>query len=384
MLNTIIGAGIGGLTTGLAFEKKGIDYQIYERFSEMRGVGAGIWLSPNALQVFEYLGVLNEIKNKGNSIDRITVAQSDLSPISDSPQDIIKERFGYSAIAIHRAELQQILINKIPKEKLHLGKDFESYQQSTDNKIDVFFGDGASVKTDYLIGADGINSKVRRQLFPESELRYSGQTCWRGVSHIELDKQFDHRVYETWANQIRFGFSRISKGNYYWFAVALDEANGTDDPQMVQHNLLDRFKEFHPVIIDMIKATPSDIISRNDINDLKPLKKWYRDNICLIGDAGHATTPNMGQGGAQAIEDAYCLSELQSNSPLENVFQSFQSKRQAKVKSIVNKSWTTGKLAHWKYGTGFRNLLMKSIPKKLLIGQMIKMYEIDKFPNQMS
>ena len=119
---------------------------------------------------------------------------------------------------------------------------------------------------------------------------------------------------------------------------------------------------------------------RNDINDLKPLKKWYKNNICLIGDAGHATTPNMGQGGAQAIEDAYYLSHLLEKSPRENVFQLFQQKRQAKVDSIVKQSWTTGKMAHWKYGKGIRNALLKRVPKTLLNKKMVEMYEIEKYP----
>ena len=112
---------------------------------------------------------------------------------------------------------------------------------------------------------------------------------------------------------------------------------------------------------------------------MKPLRKWYKDAICLIGDAGHATTPNMGQGGAEAIEDAYYLSHLQKNSMNENVFESFQQKRQGKVNSIVKQSWTTGKMAHWKYGKGIRNLMLKSIPKKLLEKKMIEMYQIEEY-----
>lgn len=379
MKYSIIGAGIGGLTTALAFEKKGIDYQIFEKFTTLNKVGAGIWLSPNALQVLEYLNVVEEVKLKGNSIDRITIGHSDLSPISDNPQDFIKDKFGYSAIAIHRAALQKLLLDKIPKEKIHLGKSFVSFNNLKKDTVKVAFSDGAEIETDYLIGADGIHSKIRKQLFPDSQLRYSGQTCWRGVAHTELGKEFDNRVYELWGNQIRFGISRIAVGQYYWFAVALDKPNQKEDKVVVQEKLLQLFKEFHPVVNQLISATPTNTILRNDINDLKPLKKWYKNNICLIGDAGHATTPNMGQGGAQAIEDAYYLSHLLEKSPRENVFQLFQQKRQAKVDSIVKQSWTTGKMAHWKYGKGIRNALLKRVPKTLLNKKMVEMYEIEKY-----
>ena len=378
MKYTIIGAGIGGLAIALAFEKKGIEYRVFERFTHLNDVGAGIWLSPNALQVLDYLGVLDKVKKEGNSIDRIIIGKPDLSPISDNPQNLIKDRFGYSAIAIHRAKLQKILINKIPKNKILLGKDFESFQHSDNEKITVKFSDGTETQTDFLIGADGINSKIRNHIFPDSQLRYSGQTCWRGVANTELHSDFDHRVYELWGNQIRFGFSRITKGKYYWFSVVLDSPNGKDDKTIVQDKLLTLFKDFHATVIDLIKTTPIDKIIRSDINDLKPMPNWHEGNICLIGDAGHATTPNMGQGGAQAIEDAYYLSNLIAKNPKPNNFEVFQQKRQSKVNTIVKQSWTTGKMAHWKYGTGFRNLILKSIPKRILDKKMIKLYEIDK------
>lgn len=374
----IIGAGIGGLTTALALQRKGIAYQVYERFPKLSPVGAGIWLSPNALQVLEHLELLEEVKQQGNSIDRITIGKPDLSPISDIPQNLIKQRFGYSAIAIHRAKLQKLLLDKIPKEKVHLGKAFESFSDEG-AQLSLNFSDGSGARTDFLIGADGIKSRVRNQLFPDSQIRYSGQTCWRGVADIELDSAFDNRVYELWGNQVRFGFSRISKAKYYWFAVALDAPNAKDDQAAVQQKLLSMFRGFDSTVIALLKATPTDKIIRGDLNDLKPMKKWYEAKVCLIGDAGHATTPNMGQGGAQAIMDAYYLSHFIQNASAPDAFRMFQDKREKKVNAIVNQSWMTGKVAHWKYGRGLRNLIMASVPKGMMNKKVIEMYEIEKF-----
>ncbi len=376
---SIIGAGIGGLMTAIAFEKAHIEYQVFERVSSFGDVGAGIWLSPNALQVLDYFGLLQEVQQNGNSIDRITIGLPDLSPISDSPQEAIKERFGYSTIAIHRGALQKILVNNIPREKLHFEKSFSSIENSQKNITSIFFEDGSSVKTNFIIGADGIHSKVRQHIFPNSKTRYSGQTCWRGIAHTTLDSEFDHRVYELWGNQIRFGISRISEGQYYWFAVALDEANKKDNPSETKIKLLAMFETFDSSVLKLIASTPDDKILRNDILDLNPLNQWHKNNICLIGDAGHATTPNMGQGGAQAIEDAYYLSHIIKQNSCDDTFQQFQKKRFSKVNSIVKQSWTTGKIAHWKYGKRIRNMIFKSIPNKLVIKKMLDMYEIDKF-----
>lgn len=378
MTYTIIGAGIGGLTTALAFEKRGINYQLFEKSPKLSEVGAGIWLAPNALQVLEYLNVLDKVKSEGNSIDRITLGKADLSPLSDNYQAIVKNKFGYSTIAIHRAQLQKILLEKIPQEKIFLGKGFQSFKKLNTGKIKIIFDDNSEAETDFLIGADGINSKIRNQLFPESSTRYSGQTCWRGIANIKLDKEFEHRGIELWGNQIRFGISKIAKDKVYWFAVVLDKQNLKDESRLVQEKLLKMFNDFHPLVKKIIASSSIDKIIRNDINDLKPLESWHKGNICLIGDAGHATTPNMGQGGAQAIEDAYYLSKLIENNPNQNVFELFQQKRQKKVNTIVKQSWATGKMAHWRYGTNFRDFLLKNIPKNLLERKMIDMYQIEK------
>ena len=379
MKYTIIGAGIGGLTTALAFEKKGIEYHIFEKAPSLNEVGAGIWLAPNALQVLDSLGILDEIQSNGNSIDRITIGKQNLEPLSDNQQDSVQKKFGFTTVAIHRAKLQKILFDKIPKEKITLNKGFSFFKELNSGKIEVFFDDDFSIETDFLIGADGINSKVRKQLFPKSSTRFTGQTCWRGVADITLDAEYNHRGFELWGNQIRFGISRIAKDKVYWFAVVLAAQNSKEDVSLVKKNLIERFSDFHPLITKLISATSLNKILKNDINDLKPLDKWYKNNICLIGDAGHATTPNMGQGGAQAIEDAYYLSNVIQGETNGNSFELFQQKREKKVNAIVQQSWTTGKMAHWKYGRGLRNFLLKNIPKKILEKKMIEMYQIEHF-----
>jgi 2-polyprenyl-6-methoxyphenol hydroxylase-like FAD-dependent oxidoreductase len=378
MLYTIVGAGIGGLTTALAFEKCGIEYQVFEKTPELNEVGAGIWLPPNALQVFEWLGVLKDIEAKGNSIDRVTIGTPDLSPLSDSPQHNVKDKFGYSTIAIHRAELQKLLFQQVPKEKIYLGKSFKEFKEIEQKRVQITFNDNSKVETDFLIAADGINSKIRRQLFPTSKIRYSGQTCWRGIADYTMDADFEHRGIELWGNQIRFGISKVAKDKVYWFAVSLSKPNQKDDDTLVKDKLLKTYANFHQLVKTLITTTSQNKIVRNDISDLIPLKYWYKNNICLIGDAGHATTPNMGQGGAQAIEDAYYLSNLIKNKGNENVFQLFQEKRKQKVNLIVQKSWNTGKIAHWKYGKGMINFMLKRIPARMIQKKINEIYQLEK------
>jgi len=373
---SIIGAGIGGLTTALVFEKLGISYQLFEKYESANAVGAGIWLAPNALKVLEFCGVLDNVIKSGNTINRITLADEKLNPLADSSQLPAKEKYGFSTVAIHRADLQQCLVNAIPKENIHWNKAFSHFETASEDSTIIHFEDNSTVTTKYIIGADGINSKVRSLLFPNSKIRYSGQTCWRGVSENGLPKDFLDRGCELWGKGLRFGFSHLNATHTSWFIVKKDKAFGTDNPSTLKANLLELSKDFHPLTQQLIKNTTLKNILRNDIIDLKPLKEWHFNNVCLLGDAAHATTPNMGQGGAQAIEDAYYLGLLIHKYPNQNISSKFQAVRYKRVNSIVAQSWYTGKIANLNTGYKTRNFIFKSLPKALIDKNMHSVYKL--------
>lgn len=372
----IIGAGIGGLTTALAFEKLNIPYHLYEKAEDINAIGAGIWLAPNALKVYEWLGILDQVKNAGNSIDRITIATADLQTLTDSKQDEAKEEYGYSTVAIHRAELQKVLANNVASSNISWGKGLKSYTETKEG-VELQFLDATTTIVNYLIGADGINSVVRKQLFPKSKIRYSGQTCWRGVTNFKLPEDYNHRGIEMWGKQTRFGISKLSADKTSWFAVAKSKPFLTDNKETLKEDLLNEYKKYANVVTNLIANTNIDAILRNDIIDLKPMKKWHTNRVCLLGDAGHATTPNMGQGGAQAIEDAYFLSKIIAKNTTDSPFKEFQKVRYKKVNSIVNQSWITGKVAHLGFGSKIRNMVFKNLPKSLIDKKMHFVYRLD-------
>lgn len=377
---SIIGGGIGGLVLALALEKNGIDYQLYERTEAFRMVGAGIWMPPNALQVLKSIDsdVFRAILKEGNTIKRVSVTDSQFNPITDSNQDFIKRKWGFVTTAIHRGTLQQILLRYLPAKKIHLGKEFKAHSYLNETEISVSFMDGTSIITNAVIGADGLNSSVRAALFPDSGLRYSGQTSWRGISSYKLKKDFDHRGLVMWGKQVQFGLSKISKDQVYWFAVQLSKPNLKDNKSLLKDQLKNLFASFSEDVIHLIDETPIEQIIRSDLNELRLLDSWHKGNICLIGDAAHGMTPDLGQGGAQAIEDVYYLSNLLSNSePTDEAFQMFYKLRKEKVQKIVRQSWNSGRVANLKHGIKFRNFLLKRIPNKFLEKQMLKTYSLD-------
>ncbi|MCR9253962.1 MAG: FAD-dependent monooxygenase [bacterium] len=375
---SIIGGGITGLSTAIALEKLGFQCKVYEKASQLNEVGAGIWMQPNALKVLDWLGVGDEIRNKGVLLHRPDITDSDLKPLKVLTRDISKDEEGNQIISIHRGRLQKVLYDALPEETVVLDSAFSSFIEN-ESGLKVKFENGSEVETDIVLAADGINSKVRQQIFPTSSTRYSGQTSWRGIAKFDIPDALKNAGKEAWGKRIRFGFSQLGENEVYWFAVALADKGGSDSPEL-KSKLFGMYQSFNPLVNRIIEHTSSENLIRSDIYDLKRLKSWYQGNVCLIGDAGHATTPNMGQGGCQGLEDAYYISKLlDSSETATEAFASFMKLRREKVDYVVKNSWTFGKLAHSPFGQMFLKTMIRMMPESAMEKQMKKLYAIDDF-----
>lgn len=376
MKTIIIGGGIAGLTTAIALEQQGFDTQVYEAQPKLSVAGAGIWMATNAMQVFERLGLASDIKRNGMPLDKIEIADYKLRTIQATSQLLFVEQYGFSVTSILRSRLRDTLVEHYGK-PIYTGKRLDRVLDNG-KSVKAHFVDGSHVSGEILIGADGIHSAVRQQLFPRSQIRYSGQTCWRGIADISLDPPFERACVETWGKKYRFGLSVISEKEVYWFAVAKAPRGGKDDRTMLKGKLQGMYADFSNPIPAILSATPAERIIRNDITDLQAIGNWYKGRICLIGDAAHATTPNMGQGGGQAVEDAWFLSRiLKDEKDYQQAFQQFQRKRQKKVAQVVKTSWQIGKVAHLSFGQNLRNFLLRNTPKALAEKRMLDLYSID-------
>jgi len=369
----IIGAGIGGLTAALAFKRKGLNVIVYECATEIKPVGAGIGIANNAMQIFKKLGIHEKIENAGVKVSSMNITDHKLRSLSVMDLKEFEVKYGVCNISIHRAVLQNILAEEIGFENIKLSKRLLKIEQNENVKL--FFEDGAIETADVVIAADGIKSVVRNQLFDRSQIRDTKQICWRGVSKVSLPKDYNNKAIEAWGKGKRFGFVQINDQDTYWYAVVNESLiNQHDD------NLHDLFSDFNNDVLNIIGNTSDDTIIKNRIIDLKPIYTWYSEKVCLLGDAAHATTPNLGQGACQAIEDAYLLAELyQEEKPIENVFKEYQNLRIKKAHEIVNSSWRIGKMVHFEnsFLIYSRNLLMRCIPKSANNMQLKKIYNVD-------
>lgn len=367
----IIGGGIAGLSTAIAMKKIGISLPVYEAASEFKPVGAGIILSINAMRVFKHLDLLTQIVEKGVQLNKMVITNRMLEQLSTNIIADFNRKFSLPVVSIDRPSLLKILLKKYD-DTVHFGKKLSGIE-NPGSRLKVEFSDGETIESAYAICADGIRSRSRQLLFPQVKLRDQNQMCWRGMVDFELPGMFRGGLFEAWGKGVRFGFTEVSEDRVYWYALAnknkvLDEGSG----------LLEHFKDFHPMVNNLLEATDITSIHFDEIHDCPPMENWNRGKACLIGDAAHATTPNLGQGAAQALEDAYCLSRLffeKSDYGPELIFSLFQQKRKVRADHVVEMSRSIGKIAHVEsdWLCGFRNFAMKKSPRFFVRSQMEKL-----------
>ena len=378
MKGIIIGAGIGGLSAAISMRQRGIDFDIFEAVPNLTPVGAGILVPPNAMTILGRYGLSEQVQAHGSRIKSLVVMDTQARVISKTSSEYSKNNITYPTVAIHRGKLQQILLAALPDKHVTTGKRcIEACIHA--QGVAARFSDNSRVEGDFLIGADGIHSVIRESIFPNSPLRYSGQTCWRGIANLELSRQWATQLTEVWGAGLRFGFVPISSGQVYWYATKRESSGGTEDREKITQQLISIYRSFPDPIAEILSRTDMPSIIRDDIYDLAPLRSWFSGRAILVGDAAHASTPNLGQGGAQAIEDSWVLADkIASCKSLPEAFQNFQASRLPKVEKIVSVSWQIGRVTNLsnKLACVARNTLFRCVPSFVAKQQARLIYDV--------
>lgn len=373
---TIIGGGIAGLTTAIALQQLGIPYTLFESAPEIKAVGAGIVLAANAMQGLQKLGIADTIIEAGRVLDAFTIYDDKGRVITHTDCKALNEQYGINNFTIHRAALHHLLYTQLDSSRVVLNKRAISATQNNTG-VTVIFSDGTTHQTDYLVVADGVHSRIRQQLVPSSTPRYAGYTCWRAVvsnSNLQLAE-----TTETWGTRGRFGVAPLAHNKIYWFACLSGPANNSTFQQYTTDDLLQHFGSFHHPIPELIKATTNEQLLWNDIVDIKPISNYAFDRILLIGDAAHATTPNMGQGACQAIEDAVVLQQELTRHPAATAFKAYEKRRLQRTHYVINQSRLFGQIAHIQNRplAAIRNTLLRLTPQRINQQQLQKIYTTD-------
>ena len=351
----VVGAGIAGLSAAIALRKTGNEVVVLERAPRIDPVGAGITLFANALRALDRLGVRDAVAARGAAATRSAILTSDGRELTRVPSDLLE-----GTIALNRADLQAELA--AAGGEVRLGVDVTAVEQGDDAVVAVA-ADDLEERGDLLVGADGLSSVVRRAI-ADAPIRYAGYTAWRGVSSVPVEAG---RLTESWGVGERFGLVDIGRGRTYWFATKNAPEGESDEPDGRRAEIVRRFSGWHEPIAAVIEAAEEHAILRNDVYYLDPLPRWSSRRVVLVGDAAHATTPGVGQGAAQAIEDAVVLTDrLAGGGDLGTALGEYEATRRPRTEAVLKMSRRTDRAAQLASPLGWRlrNALVRLQPER--------------------
>jgi 2-polyprenyl-6-methoxyphenol hydroxylase-like FAD-dependent oxidoreductase len=283
---------------------------------------------------------MQQVLDKGTVIEAVVSYTSRGEVIGRMPTNLSD----VPSVCLHRADLQQVLFSALPADCVHPGEQFVDFNETGDG-VTAHFASGRTASGDALIGADGLRSKVRAQLLGDGEPVYRGYQCWRGVCRLPANSVLT----ETLGAGIRIGVLPLGHRGTAWWCCANEAERATDEPQGAKSKLLQWLEKWHRPIPEVLEATKPTEIIKTGIYDRRPAKRWGRGRCTLLGDAAHPTTPNMGQGGCMAIEDAVvmarCLSDRTDPAAAFRVYERLRHKRTAQVTKI---SRFYGDIGQWR------------------------------------
>jgi 2-polyprenyl-6-methoxyphenol hydroxylase-like FAD-dependent oxidoreductase len=373
------GAGIGGLTLAIALLQHGYSVLVVERSAKLSEIGAGIWMAANPMQVFDKLGIAEQIAASGWMVKLLRLQDFTGYDIQITDISEVAKIFGFETVALHRSLLQKVLFDQLPPDTVVFGTEIRALSQSADS-VAVQLENSSAIHAKIVVGADGINSRLRSLAALGGERRYSGSSSYRAIARgAQLPLVSEHEAYEIWGEACRIGFSKINSSDYYWYMTFESPAGLSSSAEQMRSHAESLFQSFFPRWIELLEKTRPNEILRTDISDLKPLKAWSSGRVGLIGDAAHATTPNLGQGGAMAVEDALALAQTFSQVGLNAAaFERFEQRRRGKVDWIVSASWSIGRICHYSnpIARRLRNILLMHTPKNYGKKQIMRVYSI--------
>jgi len=324
----IVGGGIAGLTAAIALHRHGFTPELVEKAASWRAIGTGIVIQPNAMRLLRKLDVASDLEATGAEIRRFQFLNKQGGLLSEI--DLTELWSGVdSGVAIGRGELQKALLRSVDRERCRLGVAVTSLN-SCEGSVSVGFSDGGGANYDLVIGADGVRSTVRELAIDAAGPRYCGQVAWRAIAPIS----------RTNADEIQFWLGdgsffttySVGAGRTYGCAYVAEATPGQAPVEGRLARLRDRLATFgEPVRALLDNLARDDQIHCSAVESLE-LPEWRRGRVLLIGDAAHASSPMMGQGGCMAVEDAAVLAELlETSTTVDAALDAFSPRRRPRV-----------------------------------------------------
>jgi len=334
----IVGAGLGGATAAACLQQAGFDARIYEQAVAFDRVGGGIHVSANVLKVLRYIGAEQRLADLGIHPDAFTSRKWDTGEVLfELPLGTTgAEKYGASYLTAHRGDLHRSILERVDAGSISFGKRVESVTQSG-GKGQLRFSDGEEIEADVVIGADGVNSKVREAIIGIRKPRFTGAIAHRGIFSAKLLNGLQIRNCTKWwgpKSHILIYYIEKSREEVYFVTSAKEEwTSSASWEYCTVADVLRFFEGFHPEVREVISAAPE--VTKWPIFEVEPMDTWSSGPLALLGDACHATTPYMASGAAMAIEDATVLARCleATNDPIRAI-SAYESTRMPRVSRV--------------------------------------------------
>ncbi len=348
----IIGGGFAGTTLALFLKFAGIEAEIYEaREASDLDAGAFLFIAPNGMNVLKELGLGATLEQHGFPITGITFYNGQGKTIGKLDNRFDKERYGVRGHVFKRKDIFKVLRDEAQRQgiPIHFGKRLEQVSRTT-TRIEAIFQSGTTATGDLLIGADGINSSTRQVILPTSpKPNYAGLVDTGGFAQLSNLRHLTGPQHMMFGKRAFFGYMVKPSGEVYWFSNVPWQKEPTRaelnaiSPEAWKSKLLELHRDDPEPILEIIKATPAKEFGKWSTRDMPSLPTWYKDRVCVMGDAAHATSPSAGQGASMALEDAITLAKcLRDISNAEQALATFQDLRKARVENIIQAARRNG------------------------------------------
>ena len=337
----VIGAGLGGMTVAGLLQRCGFSVKVYEQASAFSRIGAGIHLSSNVMIVMRHLGIEKTLSEIALHPDAFVSRQWDTGEILfELPFDPASEaRYGAAYINVHRGDLHSVLELALMQGTITFGKQL-SHIDNSGSAVRLFFEDGDQGEADLVVGADGLNSKVRDHLLGPQKPRYTGHIAHRAIFPTTRLNGLPIRACTKWwglGNHILVYYMTQTREEIY-IVTSAPQPEWTSNAAFVscdRDELIATFDGYHAELRQVVKAATE--ITKWPIFDREPVEQWSGDRIVLLGDACHAMRPYMAAGAAMAIEDAgilaRCIAEVGSDDAGES-FAWYEANRKPRVRKV--------------------------------------------------
>lgn len=336
---SILGGGIGGLSTAIALKLRGFDVAVYERRAQQTDIGAGIVCWPNATFVLDALGILERVRKVSGSLHYMHRFSDEGESIGTLDIQMLNRLMGYPSYSVIRKDLMSVLSLRATELNIAIHYCHEVTELLAEGERTlVKFTDGKQIQPDVIIGADGRMKSAARQYVNGSNFPvYQGFINWIGVFESQSPLFSELSVSDYWGVGERFGIVPVSATTAYWAGGVTAEKTVGRTPGRYKAELNAVFSHWPEIIPRIINGTPLSGINKIYVHDHDPIEVWHRNNVVLLGDAAHSPLQTSGQGACQALEDAWHLANClatQTDNPAA-AFAEFTRLRAPKTKDIT-------------------------------------------------